>query len=79
MFLQVSVGNDHCELTYQIDHRVFVFRDQDPLTPPLTIIHTLLRDLAPEVPAVWWAEFDATLELFDATADLEQVVDDFGM
>jgi hypothetical protein len=77
--LEVRVGEDHCELTYQMDHQVFVFRDQDPLTPPLAIIHTLLRDLAPDVPAVWWSEFDASLEPFDVTADLEQVVEDFGM
>jgi hypothetical protein len=77
--LQVRVGENTCELTYQTDHQVFVFRDQDPLTPPLAIIHTLLRDLAPHAAAVWWADFDASLEPFDVTAGLEQVVDDFGM
>ncbi|MER5642210.1 hypothetical protein ABT095_35375 [Kitasatospora sp. NPDC002227] len=76
--LDVRVEQNRCELTYQADHQVFVFRDQDPLDPPLAIVHTLLRDLAPTVPALWWADYDATPEPFDVTAELAEVIQDFG-
>jgi hypothetical protein len=76
--ITVRAGDHLCELSYQTDHQVLVFRDQEPLSAPLTIVHTLLRELAPGIPAVWWADFDATLEPLDATVSLGQFIDDFG-
>ncbi|MFE3113739.1 hypothetical protein ACFXKJ_37910 [Kitasatospora indigofera] len=76
--ITVRAGDHHCELSYQADLQVLIFRDQEPLSAPLTVVHTLLRELAPGVPAVWWADFDATLEPLDPTLDLQQFIDDFG-
>ncbi len=77
--IDVRVGDAHCEITYHYDRHFFVFPDQDPLRTPVVIIHTLLRDLAPTTPAVWWADYDGTPEPFDLQADAEEVAEDFGM
>ncbi|MFF2821166.1 hypothetical protein ACFVT9_37280 [Kitasatospora cineracea] len=77
--VDVRVGDEHCEITYHYDRQFFTFPDQEPLRVPVVIIHTLLRDLAPTTPAVWWADYDGTPEPFDVQADAEQVAEDFGM
>ncbi|MFJ4680318.1 hypothetical protein [Kitasatospora sp. NPDC088783] len=77
--IDVRVGDEHCEILFYDDLRFFAFRDQEPLRVPVVIIHTLLRDLAPTTPAIWWADYDGTPEPFDVQADAEQVAEDFGM
>ncbi|MFE2346089.1 hypothetical protein [Kitasatospora cineracea] len=77
--IDVRVGDEHCEIIYHYDLRFFTFPDQEPLRVPVVIIHTLLRDLAPTAPAVWWSDDDGTPEPFDVQADAEQVAEDFGM
>ncbi|WP_329499317.1 hypothetical protein [Kitasatospora herbaricolor] len=76
--ITVHIGADRCALSYQADNHVLVFQDRDPLGAPLTVVHTLLRALAPTVPAVWWADFDGTLEPLDLAAGLDRFVAEFG-
>jgi hypothetical protein len=76
--ITVRTGDHRCELSHQTDHQILVLRDQEPLSASLTVVHTLLRELAPGVLAVWWADFDAALEPLDPRVDLEQFIDDFG-
>ncbi|TYC68157.1 hypothetical protein EH183_40590 [Streptomyces sp. CB01881] len=66
------------ELSYNLRGRAFSFEDREPWSAPLTVLHTVLRDLAPDVPVVWWPDFDAVLEPFDLAADLSAVLDAFG-
>ncbi|MFF3594514.1 hypothetical protein [Kitasatospora indigofera] len=76
--ITVRLGTDQCVLSYQAGLHVLVLPDRDPLSAPLTVVHTLLRVLAPTVPAVWWADFDATPEPLDLVAGLDRFIDAFG-
>ncbi|MFJ9953379.1 hypothetical protein [Kitasatospora sp. NPDC091207] len=58
---------------------MFSFADREPWSAPLTVLHTVLREIAPDVRLVWWADFDATLETLDLSTDLQRFVDDFGV
>lgn len=66
------------ELSFDKEHRVFSFADREPWSAPLTVLHTVLREIAPDVPVVWWADFDATLETLDLSTDLQTFIDAFG-
>ncbi|MCX5209925.1 hypothetical protein OG689_11580 [Kitasatospora sp. NBC_00240] len=76
--ITVRAGEHRCELSYQADLQVLVLRDQDPLPATLAVVHTLLSELAPAVPAVRWADFDASPEPLDLTAGPDRFVEDFG-
>jgi hypothetical protein len=66
-----------CPFSWQVEYQVLTFPDQEPLHTPALVIHRLLRELAPDVPAVWWADFDATLEPVDLSPDPAGFVRDF--
>lgn len=66
------------ELSYHLRSRVFSFEDREPWSAPLGVLHTVLRELAPDVPAVWWPDFDAVPQPFDLSADLPTVIEGFG-
>ncbi|MER0485037.1 hypothetical protein ABR737_43095 [Streptomyces sp. Edi2] len=77
--LEMDVHVDGRTLTFDwnIAHQVLRFPDQDPLAEPARIVHRLLREVAPDVPAVWWTECDATPEPIDLSPDPEIFVRDF--
>ncbi|MEV6972625.1 hypothetical protein [Kitasatospora sp. NPDC093806] len=66
------------ELSFHKEHKVFSFADREPWSAALTVLHTVLGELAPGVPAVWWIDFDGTLEPLELSLPLEQFIDDFG-
>ncbi|MBP0454031.1 MULTISPECIES: hypothetical protein [unclassified Kitasatospora] len=66
------------ELSFSLRHRVFSFADREPWSAPLTVIYTVLRELAPTVPVVWWIDYDATMEPLDLSADLQAFIRSFG-
>ncbi|MFD9591991.1 hypothetical protein ACFWA9_04430 [Kitasatospora sp. NPDC059973] len=57
---------------------MFSFADREPWSAPLTVIYTVLRELAPTVPVVWWFDYDATMEPLDRSADLRTFISGFG-
>ncbi|MCA1218428.1 hypothetical protein [Streptomyces sp. 8L] len=63
---------------WQTEHRVLTFPDQDPLDGAARIVHRLLSTLAPDVPAVWWADYDADLEPVDLSLDETTFAREFG-
>ncbi|WP_329454092.1 hypothetical protein [Streptomyces sp. NBC_01497] len=63
---------------WQTEHRVLTFPDQDPLEGAARIVHQLLHELAGDVPAVWWADYDATPEPVDLTMDPDDFAREFG-
>jgi hypothetical protein len=73
----IRVEDQDLPFSWQVDNQVLVFPDQEPLSTPALIVHRLLRELAPDVPAVWWADYDATLEPVDLSPDPEGFVRDF--
>ncbi|MER6400849.1 hypothetical protein ABT263_33135 [Kitasatospora sp. NPDC001603] len=77
--IQVEVGPGQvAELSFGLRHRVLSFADREPWSAPLTVIHTVLRELAPTVPVVWWIDYDATTEALDLSADLRTFISGFG-
>ncbi|MEU7260989.1 hypothetical protein AB0B21_35080 [Streptomyces rimosus] len=75
--LEIHVEGRILPFSWQVEYQVLLFPDQDPLDAPARVIHRLLRELAPQVPAVWWSEADATLEPVDLSPDPEAFVRDF--
>ncbi|MEU9115122.1 hypothetical protein AB0D04_25875 [Streptomyces sp. NPDC048483] len=75
-FLELDIQADDRSLpfSWQVEYQVLIFPDQDPLSEPAQIVHRLLRELAPGIPAVWWTEFDATLEPIDLSPDPEPFI-----
>ncbi|WP_328381258.1 hypothetical protein OHS81_00170 [Streptomyces sp. NBC_00400] len=69
--LEMDIPLDDRTLAFDWDiaHQVLRFPDQDPLAEPARLVHRLLREVAPDVPAVWWTEDDATLEPIDLSPD----------
>lgn len=54
------------EITYQADQMAFSFRAEDDLASTAGFVLRLLQRLAPDVPAVWFADFAGELHPFHA-------------
>lgn len=75
--LDILIDDRTCPFSWQLEHQVLVFPDQEPLSTPALIVHRLLCELAWDVPAVWWADYDATLEPIDLSPDPAEFVRQF--
>ena len=73
----VQLGGNKHTLSYNADNPVLVFRDQDPATGPATLILSLLRRLAPDVPVVWFADFDGSVYPLNLDHTVEQLAEAF--
>lgn len=62
------------EITYQADQMAFSFRAGDDLANTAGFVLRLLQRLAPDVPAVWFADFVGELHPFRVTG---RSADDF--
>ncbi|MEV0537643.1 hypothetical protein [Kitasatospora sp. NPDC050463] len=77
--IQVEVEpGQFTELFFNLTHHVFSFADRGSLSAPLTVIYTVLRELAPTVPVVWWIDYDVTPAPLDLGADLSTFTSSFG-
>jgi hypothetical protein len=76
--LLVRVGDSQCELSFDPEYGVFSFADRVPWAAPLTVIYAVLHELVSGTPAVWWADFDATMEPLDVSVDLAGFISSFG-
>ncbi|SEF18185.1 hypothetical protein SAMN05428954_7243 [Streptomyces sp. 2112.3] len=75
--MDIHVDDRTLHFAWQVEFQVLLFPDQEPLSEPARIVHQLLRELAPDVPAVWWSESDATLEPIDLSPDPERFIREF--
>ncbi|MEU3559716.1 hypothetical protein [Kitasatospora sp. NPDC006786] len=64
------------ELSFNLRHGVFSFEDRGSPAGPLTVIYKVLHDLAPEMPVVWWIDYDVDPQPLDM-ADLEAFIGGF--
>jgi hypothetical protein len=69
-------GTEH-SLSYHAQDPVLVFRDQDPPTGPAALVLGLLRRLAPDTPAVWFADFDGTVNPLRLDATVAELAEAF--
>lgn len=71
--IEISLPGQHREhtVTYHPGTPVFVFPEQDEVEVPATLVLELLQRLAPDVPAVWFADFEGIIHplRLDATAE----------
>ncbi|MGW7447103.1 hypothetical protein [Kitasatospora sp. NPDC054795] len=65
------------ELSFNLRQGTFSFEDREPHSGPLTVIHTVLHTLAPEVPVVRWIDYDTDLRPLDLAGGLEAFIDSF--
>ncbi|WP_331745323.1 hypothetical protein [Kitasatospora sp. NBC_01300] len=65
------------ELSYNLRHHAFSFEDRAPLSAPLTVIYTVLHELAPTTPVMWWVDYDAELQPLDLSRGLDAFIEDF--
>lgn len=72
--MDVHVDGRTLAFDWNVAHQVLRFPDQDPLAEPARIVHRLLREVAPDVPAIWWTEYDATPEPIDLSPDAEKFI-----
>ncbi|MFG2532129.1 hypothetical protein [Streptomyces sp. NPDC048516] len=75
--MDIHVNGRTLTFAWDVAHQVLSFPDQEPLAEPARIVHRLLRELAPDVPAVWWTEYDATPEPVDLSPDPEIFLREF--
>ncbi|MCX4745797.1 hypothetical protein OG455_09715 [Kitasatospora sp. NBC_01287] len=78
LVLHVPVEDHWCEVFFDPEYGVLSFADKEPWSAPLTVVHGLLRALAPAVPLVRWADYDAELEPIDLNLGLAEFVARFG-
>ncbi|MER7850332.1 hypothetical protein ABTZ03_41110 [Kitasatospora sp. NPDC096077] len=79
-FLEIhleAVPGEWAELSFNLRHGAFSFEDREPHSAPLTVLHTVLRELAPTVPVVWWIDYDADLQPLDLAGSLAAFIDSF--
>ncbi|MDH6122025.1 hypothetical protein ABH930_006383 [Kitasatospora sp. GAS204A] len=76
--VHVPVDDHWCEVLYDPENGVLSFPEREPWSAPLTVVHTLLRRLAPAVPAVWWADYDPLMEPLDLGLELGDFIAAFG-
>ncbi|GAB7189005.1 hypothetical protein ATKI12_8836 [Kitasatospora sp. Ki12] len=62
------------ELSFNLRHAVFSFEDRGSPVGPLTVIYRVLHDLAPEVPVVWWIDYDVDLQPLDLAGGLDAFI-----
>ncbi|MGC0416487.1 hypothetical protein [Embleya sp. AB8] len=65
------------ELSFNLRHGAFSFADREPLSAPLTVIHTVLHELAPTTPVVRWIDFDGEPTRMNLDGGLQGFVDSF--
>ncbi|MFF8785168.1 hypothetical protein [Streptomyces sp. NPDC015125] len=70
--MDIHVDDRTLPFDWNTAYQVLRFPDQDPLAAPARIVHRLLREVAPDAPAVWWTEYDATMEPIDLSPDPEE-------
>ncbi|MFF9645901.1 hypothetical protein [Kitasatospora aureofaciens] len=79
-FLEIEAEvepGQRAELSFNLRHGAFSFEDREPHSAPLTVIYTVLRELAPQTPVVWWIDYDADLQPLDMTGGQEAFIDSF--
>ncbi|WP_331757282.1 hypothetical protein OG422_31430 (plasmid) [Streptomyces sp. NBC_01525] len=76
--LQIHLDDETLTFIWDDEYKVLRFPDHQDLEVPARVVHRLLRELAPDVPAVWWSEADATLEPVDLSPDPEPFAQSFG-
>ncbi|MFJ1936758.1 hypothetical protein ACIOGZ_29375 [Kitasatospora sp. NPDC088160] len=62
------------ELSFNLRHGVFGFEDRGSPVGPLTVIYEVLHDLAPQVPVVWWIDYDVDLQPLDLAGGLDAFI-----
>ncbi|MFB7126158.1 hypothetical protein [Kitasatospora sp. NPDC056273] len=79
-FLEIvaDTGADRpAELSFNRRHGVFGFEDRGSPAGPLTVIYEVVHELAPEVPVVWWIDYDVDLQPLDLTGGREAFIGSF--
>ncbi|MDH6709834.1 hypothetical protein P3T27_006583 [Kitasatospora sp. MAA19] len=79
-FLEIDAEvepGQRAELSFNLRHGAFSFEDREPHSAPLTVIYTVLRELAPQTPVVWWIDYDADLQPLDLAGGRGAFIDSF--
>ncbi|MFD8705332.1 hypothetical protein ACFV1W_22410 [Kitasatospora sp. NPDC059648] len=79
-FLEIEAEvepGQQAELSFNLRHGAFSFEDRAPHSAPLTVIYTVLHELAPQTPVVWWIDYDADLQPLDLAGGQEAFIDSF--
>ncbi|MFE4514714.1 hypothetical protein ACFRMQ_11060 [Kitasatospora sp. NPDC056783] len=79
-FLEIvaDAGFDRpAELSFNVRHGVFGFEDRGSPAGPLTVIYEVVHKLAPEVPVVWWIDYDVDLKPLDLSGGLDVFIGSF--
>ncbi|WP_416875456.1 hypothetical protein [Kitasatospora sp. SC0581] len=79
-FLEIvaDTGTDRpAELSFNLRHGTFGFEDRGSPAGPLTVIYEVVRELAPEVPVVWWIDYDVDPQPLDLTGGREAFIGSF--
>ncbi|WP_316528136.1 hypothetical protein [Kitasatospora brasiliensis] len=79
-FLEIVADLDRgrpAEVSFNLQHGMFAFEDRGSLVGPLTVIYNVLHDLAPEVPVVWWIDYDVDPQPLDLAGGLEAFIGSF--
>ncbi|MFE4519165.1 hypothetical protein ACFRMQ_33845 [Kitasatospora sp. NPDC056783] len=65
------------EVSFNLRHGVFSFVDRGSPAGPLSVVYRVLHDLAPDVPVVWWIDYDVDLRLLDLVGGLDAFLASF--
>lgn len=79
-FLEIDVEVEpaqRAELSYNLRHGAFLFEDRAPHSAPLSVVYTVLHELAPTVPVVWWIDYDVELRPLDLAGGREAFISSF--
>ncbi|MGA5820834.1 hypothetical protein ACPC54_23575 [Kitasatospora sp. NPDC094028] len=79
-FLEIAAEVEpaqRAELSYNLKHGAFSFEDRAPHSAPLIVIYTVLHELAPTVPVVWWIDYDVDLQPLDLAGGREAFLSSF--